>query len=97
MTAFEFFKKQLDKSIADGRMQYPMSLLDICFSKDASWGGAWGSEVGIISDLQDMLEQGIMIHYTLTKGQAQGLSETEVYMLSNKGRIIFYEHFFGRI
>ena len=97
MTAFEFFKQQLDKSIADGRMPPAIGFTDLRIPKDASWGGIWGSEVSEISDLAQMIKQGIIIKDVLTPSQAQGLDETELYMLTTKGRILFYKHFYGVI
>lgn len=97
MTAFEFFKKSLDKSVAEGKMPYAISFTDIRIPRDASWGGVWGSEASEISDLAQMIEQGIIIKDILTPSQAQDLDETELYMLSSKGRIIFYKQFFGEI
>lgn len=97
MTTFEFFKAQLDKSIAEGKMPYPISFPDIRIPRDASWGGAWGSEAKNISDLQEMIEKGLIKHFHLAEKQSEDTLETELYLLSSEGRILFYEHFYGVI
>ena len=99
MTAFEFFKNQLDAAVAKGcgttkvcTINYPyMSYEWVKAAADWFFGGAWDYQMREVTDIPEMRERKLVKVCEYTNWKARQLGQTRKIALTNKGIKAFYK------
>lgn len=101
MTAFEFFKAQLDEAVNMGLTQRinpeikagSLKWVQVC--ADWFFGEAWDYQMKDVTDIQKMREQKFLKVMEYTNWRARQLGQTRKYALTNKGIRAFYKAMIG--
>ena len=100
MTAFEFYKAQLDEAVAAGYTARinpeikPGSLKWVQVCADWWFGGAWDYQMKEVTDIRAMREQGFLKVMEYSNWRARQLGQTRKIALTNKGIREFYNLFY---
>ena len=97
MTAFEFFKAQLDDAVAAGYTAHinpeikPNTLKWVQVCADWFFGGAWDYQMKEVTDIAEMRAQGFLKVMEYSNWKARQLGQTRKIALTNKGLREFYK------
>ncbi len=96
MTAFEFFKAQLDEAIEKGLTDRinpeikPGSFKWVKAAADWFFGGAWDYQMKEVTDIQEMRDKKLLRITEYTNWKARQLGQTRRIALTNAGVREFY-------
>ncbi len=100
MTAFEFYKAQLDEAVAAGFTARinpeikPGSFKWVQVCADWRFGGAWDYQMKEVTDIREMREKGFLKFMEYSNWRARQLGQTRKIALTNKGIREFYNLFY---
>jgi len=100
MTAFEFYKAQLDDAVAAGFTARinpeikPNTLKWVQVCGDWWFGGAWDYQMKEVTDIREMREQGFLKVMEYSNWRARQLGQTRRIALTNKGIREFYRVYY---
>ena len=100
MTAFEFFKAQLDEAVEKGLTNRinpeikPGSFKWVQVCADWWFGGAWDYQMKEVTDIREMREKGLLKVMEYSNWRARQLGQTRKIALTNKGIREFYRIYY---
>ena len=97
MTAFEFYKAQLDEAVEKGLTQRvnpeiksgTLKWVQVC--ADWFFGGAWDYQMREVTDIAELREQKLLKVMEYSNWRARQLGQTRKIALTNKGVREFYK------